>query len=242
MISVGALSMAAAVVAGLLAWQAGERTYPYFVPVLTRIPGAEKMNPYERQGLMNAQLKEKLAIAESQNAALMYGLLAALVAAALGLAGGFARWSLLAGLAAAVLGGAIAAAASAGMSLMLAQRVFYPYMEPDSSLILPFLVHLGMWAPAGLAGGAALGFGVGGWRVVPKAMLGGLIGAIAGTLAFEIFNAAYFALVRVESPIPALRTTRLAADLCVALGTALGALRGVQPARSRKEARSPEVG
>jgi hypothetical protein len=242
MLSLWALAMAGAFVAGLLAWQGGERTYPYFVPVLTRLPGAEKMNPYERQGLMNAQLKEKLAITESQNAALMYALLAALVAGALGLAGGFARWSLPAGIAAAVFGGAIAAAASAGIALVLTQRVFFPYMQPDSSLVLPFSIHLGMWAPVGLVGGAALGFGLGGWRLMPKAMLGGLIGAVAGALAFEVFNAAYFALVRVESPIPSLRTTRLAADLCVALGAALGALGGVLPGRTRKAAPRPEVG
>ena len=36
-----------------------------------------------------------------------------------------------------------------------------------------------------------------------------------------------FALIRVDTPIPSDRFARLAADLCVALGTAVGAVLGV---------------
>jgi hypothetical protein len=84
-------------------------------------------------------------------------------------------------------------------------------------LILPLMVHGGIWASCGLAAGVALGIGLGGGTTrILNAALGGAIGAALGAALYEGAGAALFQAARTTSPISWTSGTRLLARLLVA--------------------------
>jgi hypothetical protein len=220
-------------ISGFVGWLGGEKTNHYFKPILEPIPDTGGMSPYFRSSLMAEQELRKRPAAEAKNTALAYGLLGAALGGTLGLAGGLARRNARAGVLAACSGLVIGGLAGAGLSEALVLGVFYPNLTPETGLLMPFLVHSGIWAAVGAAGGIALGLGLGNHRLLARAALGGLVGAIVGALVFEIFNAMEFAVIRVEAPIPGHPAARLAAHLCTATAVAAGAVLGVSEAKSR---------
>jgi hypothetical protein len=117
-----------------------------------------------------------------------------------------------------VLGGA----AGAGMAALIGP-IFYRLNTPEPGTLVPALTHVAMWALIGVAGGLALALGLGDPRRIGAALLGGLLGAVMGTIAFETVNAVAFPLVRVLEPVPSDRILRLVAHMCVAVFVVLGA-------------------
>jgi hypothetical protein len=130
-----------------------------------------------------------------------------------------------------LIGGAVA---GASVSAALALGVFYPLWTPEAGLLLPLTVHGGIWGAIGAVGGLALALGLNDRRLALHTLLGGLVGAVAGTLAFEIFNATVYPLIKVETLVPSERYARLAAHLCVAVAAATGAATGVMGDAKRR--------
>ena len=54
-----------------------------------------------------------------------------------------------------------------------------------------------------------------------RAILGGLLGGLVGTIALEVVNSLAFPLMRTFEPIASERTPRLLMYLCVAVATGL---------------------
>ena len=99
--------------------------------------------------------------------------------------------------------------------------------DPSSTdLIMPLLIHGGLWCGLGAAAGLAYGLGRGGLKPRPllEGALGGLIGAAIGTVFYELVGAMAFPLAKTTSPFSATASTRLLARLSVAVFTALGAV------------------
>jgi hypothetical protein len=93
-------------------------------------------------------------------------------------------------------------------------------------LLLPLLVHGGVWSAIGLAAGSAFGAGLGGRGRILHAALGGLSGAIAATLVIEVASALAFPLAKAHRPVSEAPGARLLACLGVASFVAAGAARG----------------
>jgi len=89
--------------------------------------------------------------------------------------------------------------------------------ELSRDLTLPLLIHGGIWAACGLAGGMAfaIGLGAGGSRLI-KGAVGGLIGALLGAALYEMIGATAFPHDLTTSPLATIWIPRLLARLLVA--------------------------
>ena len=147
----------AGLVAGVVSWLIGEAVVTVFRP------------PYQAQNVMGQTIMkatfEDQSAADTKNATLAFALLGGVLGAALGMAGGVARgrpgreWYRRSS--------ALFWARCWAPGRRCALLPFYfralDKAQEDLSrdLTLPLLVHGGIWAACGLAGGAAFGIGLG---------------------------------------------------------------------------------
>jgi hypothetical protein len=164
---------------------------------------------------------------------LCFGMLGAALGLGLGLAGGLARRSAGAALGAGGLGLALAAAAGACAAAGLVPYYLAHVNRDADDLLLPLLIHAGCWAPIGAAAGLAYGVGMRGVRGALAALLCGLLGALIGTLVFEVIAPFAFPLAKTSEPISASWGSRLLARLSIALFTAAGAALATQAVVSK---------
>src|SRR5262245_32343845 len=212
-------ALGAALLAGLAAWLVGEGTVEVFRPKLQTM--MTMMGPME--GATNAER----ARAASWNAALAYTLLGAFLGLAMGLAAGLARKSPRAAFVAGAVGLALGAILALVSSLAL-QPLYYRSIEQDplqQSLTMPMLVHAGIWATVGAAGGIALGLGLGSHpRRFALIVLGGLVGAVLAAVTFEMIGALLLSReAETTRPVSLTWSSRLLACLLVALLASAGA-------------------
>jgi hypothetical protein len=170
------------------------------------------------------------AAAVAKNAGLAFLILGAALGGGLGAAGGLARGSRPAALRATWAGLFLGIVAAGVMSLALlpvynAYQLRYPD-DASRDLLFPLLVHAGIWSAVGAAGGLALALGLGERGPMPRAMLGGFLGAAVGTVAYEI-TGAFFPAARTAQFVSATWETRLMARLVVTLLASVGAMIGV---------------
>jgi hypothetical protein len=212
-----ALTLAAGILSGLVAWLGGEACFGLFKPPVHKVNS--------RGIVVTVTDRREVAAADAKNASLAFALLGAAVGAAMGAAGGFARRSGRAALVAALVGTVLGAGAGAGMSAALLPRYnAYKEREPDEAsrdLILPLLVHLGVWCLIGASGGLAFGIGLDASGALPRLVFGGLIGAAVGTAFYELIGAGAFPAAKTAQFVSATWQTRLFARLAVTVFTAL---------------------
>jgi hypothetical protein len=107
----------------------------------------------------------------------------------------------------------------AGLSASLVP-VFFRWMDPSNALVLLFMTYATIFAGVGAAAGLALGWGFRDWQMTGRCLVGGLLGSVVGTFAFETINSLAFPLLGTFEPVPAERIPRLVLHLCVAIGAA----------------------
>ncbi len=182
-------------------------------------------------------LNLEMPVVNARNAALTLGVLGGLLGFALGLAGGLTRGRPDRALAGAAAGLTLGAAAGALPSFMLMPWQWAHRNDDPSSifLLVPMLIHLGLWSGAGLASGLAFGIGTSGLKPARlfEATLAGLAGAMLGTLAYEMVGASLFPLAHTALPFSETAGTRLLARICVAGFVGLGAVRAL-PSKPEK--------
>jgi hypothetical protein len=211
--------MAAGLLAGLVSWGCGERTYNTFQSVFVKPPNWAKMNGYERDNYRSADESRQRPLLGQKNGALVFGGLGATLGGLLGLAGGLARRSPLSGMAAGAVGAVTGALAATGATVG-AVPVFYRFVDPEMGLMAPVITHMAIFGTIGAAGGMSLGLGLGGRANVLKGLLGGLIGGVLSAFAYNVVASLLFSDMRVYDPFPreaAERLPRLMMDLSVAL-------------------------
>lgn len=214
------LAAAAGLLAGVLAWAAGECTYGAFKPRLVKISvmAMSSMQP-------TAQTE---AAAGLNNATLSFALLGSITGAVLGATGAVVRRRV--GRAAiAVPVGLVAGGLAAAAAAVPLLTVYYRQYVPDGNdLIFPLLIHGGIATPVGAAAGLAFGLGLGGGPGrLAGAVLGGCLGAVLASALFEAVGAGLFPDSGTAEPLPTSWAARLLARVLVTLLTALGAARGV---------------
>jgi len=222
------MALGAGILAGLASWLLGEAVLDYFRPpsrivIAMGIP----MN-------VPSQAGEHGAI--TRNSVLAFGLLGATLGLALGMAGGLARGSWPDASRGALVGLSAGAVAGAAATPALVPIYFRTIIEDPlaSGLTVPLLVHGGIWAAVGAAGGLALGIGSGARRAhLMKIVLGGLVGGLLGAVVYEMLGAFAFPMAATTKPISETWGTRLIARLSVAILAAVGAAWGVNESRPR---------
>jgi MFS family permease len=157
----------------------------------------------------------------TQNAAVAYALVGAILSLILGVTAGCfqGRFSiprvLAAGLVGIVLGASFGAASSYGLT-----PIYFHRLE-TADVTLTLLIHLGIWTAVGAASGVAFGVGSRSRDVLVRSLVGGITGAALGTLLFDIFGA-FLPLARTERPLSEEAGTRLAANIVLCLCVAIG--------------------
>ena len=142
---------------------------------------------------------------------------------AMGMAGGLARRSIFRGASAAIMGLLLGTIAAASASLLLVPN-FYKKHDPQSGdLIFPMLTHGAIWSVLGAIGGLAFGLALGEKGRWKATLVGGLVGAAAATVVYEIVGVLAFPIDRTDLPLSASVTTSAMAQLLVAILSAAGA-------------------
>jgi hypothetical protein len=225
------LLLGLSLIAGAAAWLAGERTMEY-----ARLSKAAAEN-YRDSTALNAEMPRVIAI----NGALTFGTFGGLLGLALGLGGGLCRRSTTGAIVGA-LAGLILGAAAGALPALAVMPWHWRHRNDDPAtleLLTPLLKHMALWSAVGLAAGLAFGIGSSGRPArLLEAALAGLLGAMLGTLAFEILGAVFFPLDHTADPFSSTSSTRLLAKLCVAGFVGLGVVRCL-PSRLKDGAALP---
>jgi hypothetical protein len=157
------------------------------------------------------------------SAVLTFTSLGGFLGLAMGLAGGLARRSASAGARAAIVGLLLGTSVTAPLSLALVSYFFKTHDPQSNNLLLPLLTHGALWSAVGAIAGLAFGLGLGGKGRWKATLVGGLAGAAAATIIYEIVGALAFASSKTDLPLSASIASRGMAHLLVAILSAVGA-------------------
>jgi hypothetical protein len=212
-------ALGAGIVAGLLSWGAGELAKGAFQPRLFEVVVLQmKMT-------QSTTLSENAAMLK--NATLAFGLLGLLSGLVSGLAGGLAGRSSVRTLIAALSGGALGGMVGVGASLALIPQFFRQLVPDPNEMLLPMLIHGGIWAPISAVAGAALAFGCGADRRILRAVVGAALGACLGTVLYHGIASTFFPESGYAEPLAATSAVRLLSRMLVTVLAALGAWRAI---------------
>jgi hypothetical protein len=230
-----ALILAVGIVAGLAAWLAGEASLDAIKPA---------RRPHNARGItLEVVHPRDRDIADARNAALAFALLGAILGMGLGAAGGLARRSGRSAILAAISGLALGAISTAAISMALLPAYnTYRYSHPDevsNNLIFPLLLHAAVWSVVGASAGAAFAAGRGERGLWPRAVQGGLVGAVVAAAVYELIGVVAFPAAGTTLFVSTTWPTRLLARLAVGTLTAVGIALAVAPSGGRPVAPTP---
>jgi len=201
--------------------------------VASSIAGEAILNSYKSdlnppiQNNPSPESVRRLKDARLYSPTLTFATMGGLLGLLMGLAGGIVRRSASATARAGILGvllGTIVGAAT-GFALV---SLFYKRHDPQSGdLVLPLLIHGAIWSALGAVGGLVFGLGIGGQGRWKSTLVGGLVGAAAATVVYEIGGALAFPSSKTDLPLSASFATRGMAQFLVAILSSLGAVLAV---------------
>jgi hypothetical protein len=203
------LPLLAGLIAGFASWLIGEALHRRF-----EHPDFALSGPPSSAEVMSSLFRAERA-AQRLDAILSFGSLGAVLGMAHGLAGGSVRGSvraaLIAGIVGSILGGLVGAAVT-----QVILPIYHRILDPDTNeLMVGIVIHVVISSAIGAVGGAAFGFGLGDRSRGCRAVVGALLGAVAGSLVYEIVGALAFPLDGTSKPIAATWGARLFARLAV---------------------------
>ena len=186
-----ALALVAALVAGSASWLAGEVILNAYqgdlLPMLKIRPDPEDTR--------------RLDAARVNSAAATFMMMGGMLGLALGLAGGLARHSASAGARPAILGLLLGAATPAGIAILLLPIFFRGHDPQSNDLMMSLLTQGAIWSSVGAVGGLVFGVGLGGRSRWKATLAGGIAGAAAATIVYEIAGALAFPTGKTELPL-----------------------------------------
>jgi hypothetical protein len=224
-------TLTAALIAGLVTWYIGEKTLDYYTVSEAALKNLSDPGPMRRE----------YARVIPRNLAIAYGTLGALLGLMMGLAGGLAGRSLGRGIVATLAGALAGAAAGVGLSFALVPLFPTSFDQGQPSVLLMIGVRGGIWASIGAVAGLALAVGLGRQTSALKTLVGGFVGGLVGTVAFEIGNALLNALDRNDQIHPTSSNSRLLAYMTVSVLAAIGATLAARGMKPRVDAKSTIV-
>jgi len=219
------ITLGAGIIAGVLSGLGGEATSRAIPMRIEYPPNFASVSGYQRDAVLAMLAGDAMRVAVRERAAAAYGLLGVLLGVGLGLTGGWTSGSVRSGLIGALVGGVAGGVAGAALSAVFVP-IFFRFQDPETDaatlgLLLLFFTHAAIFAGIGAASGLALGWGLGDRGTIGQALIGGLLGAVIGTFAFEVINSLLYPMVRTYEPVPMEPTPRVLLHLCVAVGTAV---------------------
>jgi hypothetical protein len=234
------LAAGAGLIAGLISWAGGEAAYDRFTISDAAVypPNFDQIGGYEKMALRTKVFSDARVVVESRRTATAFGFLGFALGVALGLVGSLAAGSSHVRLITALGGGVLGATAGAVMSLGLVP-LFLRYQDPESGIISLFLTQAAILGAIGATCGLVVGWARGDHSALVQPALGGLVGALLGTILYDTACSLAFPFLRTYEVIPTERVPRLMAHVsvavCIALLAGLAAeKRARRPSASRK--------
>jgi hypothetical protein len=210
-------TIAAAIVAGLAAWLAGETSLVWVAP--RKVP---MVTVGQKHFGTTADTERAAIVATSARSNAAFG---ALLGLAFGAAGGMARRSAGGAVKAALLGAIVGGSGGYVASYCLVP-VYYRHSHRFVVDLIPsMLLHGALWGSVGALAALALGVGWGaGPSQLVRCLIGGALGAFIGTAAFDLLGAILFASDDTSEPVSTSAASRLFARMLAAVFIALGTL------------------
>jgi len=213
------LTLTAGLAAGFGGWAAVESIYGSYQPSVkssTSTPNPEEAAVRD-MGLRKAMIIE---------ASLAFGTLGAVLGLTFGMAGGLARRSFRGGLAAAAIGMMLGAAGGLAAGRILTPMHYNLSASIDDDLIVALVVQGAICAVVGAMAGAAFSLGLGedDERFDFRLVAGGLLGALAGLIVYQIAGVVAFPLDDTTLPISNTWGSRYLAKALVAGFAAIGVM------------------
>ena len=216
------LTLLAGVAAGVLSAPAGEKTFNAF-PLDPHYPANyASTSGYDRAACAFRRHAKCTAGRRDEESNRGLWVAGCSTECPLGVTGGIALRSIRSGMVG-VLVGSLTWGPGRSRPLRGAVPVFFRFLDPAWGSSCCFRLMPPSSLGSGSRAGLALGSGLGGRKLVSRCLLGGLLGALVGTFAFETINSLAFPLMSSFEPVPAERIPRVVVHLCVAIGTAAGA-------------------
>ena len=138
------------------------------------------------------------------------------------------------------MAGAVASAAMSAALLPLYNA--YRHRDPDAAsrdLLFPVLVQAAIWSCAGAAGGLAYAIGRGERCLWPRAVSGGLSGAVVAAAVYELIGVMAFPDSGIAQFVSWTWPTRLFARLAFGILAAAGIALAIAPPREDQPAPAP---
>lgn len=202
------------VLAGIASWAMAEQTGK-----LAQVPLEISSKNYQFAELNAATIKVNVI-----NGTLIYGGLGLLVSLAIVfavVASGAGSGRISVSLIMAILVGILAGA----LPCLVVMPLQYQSRNDDPSVLdltMPLVYHAGLWLPIGLAAGVAFGFARNAsLKGITSEAVNGLVGALFGTLFYELMGAILLPMDKTVEPVAATPTARLLAHLSISVGIAL---------------------
>jgi hypothetical protein len=151
----------------------------------------------------------------THNGIVSFGALGAALALGMGLVGGLTTRSFLRACLAALSGFCLGGGVGVVISWLILP-FFYKHVT-DDNLTYSLMIHGGIWAALGGATGLAFALGLGGWRRMLRATLGGAGGALLATVIYEFTGGILSPFAMTNLPVSLTWQSRLAARLLVAV-------------------------
>jgi MFS family permease len=211
-------TLATGLAAGVGAWALAEPIYGRYQPAPT---SATQPTPAESDAAAAEQRRAMIL-----ETSLTFGTLGALLGLTFGMAGGFARGSLRGGLAAAAIGLMLGAAGGLGAGWLLTSMQDDLIESVADDLLVALLVQGGICAVVGAMAGSAFSLGLGedDRRFDFRVVVGGLLGAVAGLIVYQMAGGIAFPLDGTSLPLSKSWATRLIAKALVAGCAAIGVM------------------
>lgn len=211
------VTLAAALAAGLAAWSLNEPVYGRFRPEAIAPKGFPTI---EESNAGDLRFRQGIAV----ETGVTFAILGAALGMGLGAAGGLARGSIKAAGTTAVLGlilGGAGGFAAARLLMLVYNRID---VRENNDLGVAILIQGGIAAILGSVAGGAFGLGMaeGGRRLDLRFVTGGLLGAVAGLVVYQMVGGMLFPLHEVTSPVSSHWMTRMFAQTAIAVCTAIG--------------------
>jgi hypothetical protein len=221
-------ALALGLLAGVASWALEEVSRGFINP-----------QPLSREVFPGEATRILVASAHMRSGLMAFGLQGGLLGLALGVAGGMARRSVGKALAGGITGAIIGTSAACAASSLLVPMFDRHYNPMVDDMVMSLLVHGGLWMTVGAAAGLAMGVGLGGGARAWRMLGGGVLGAICGTMLYDVVVGIVLPLDKTAQPLPGTRRARLIARVTIALFVAAGAALVAKESTRKKKAMSP---
>jgi hypothetical protein len=102
----------------------------------------------------------------------------------------------------------------------------------SAEMTASLIIHGAIWGTIGAVGGLAFGLGLGGRGRAVRALLGGLLGGIAGALLYELIGALALPGTKIMEPVAATWGVRLLAQALAVIPATVGVAASVSELNS----------